>query len=105
MDISFSSSLSGMKAAIRRHDIGAHDVANVNTGGFEEQVPHQVEKKPAGTEISHVSRTPNSNKEISNTDLAVESTEQIQNEKTLSANAKVIKAKDEMLGEVIDLLG
>lgn len=105
MDISFSSSLSGMKAAIKRHDISAHDVANINTGGFEEQAPHQVEKKPEGTEISHVSRTPNSDKKTSNTSLATEATEQIQNKKTLSANTKVIKAKDEMLGEVIDLLG
>ena len=105
MNVSFSTSLSGMRAAIRRHDIGAHDVANINTGGFEEQQPHQVEKKPYGTEISHVTRTPNPDKETSNTSLATEATEMIQNKKTLSANAKVIKAKDDMLGEVIDLLG
>ena len=105
MDISFSSSVSGMKAAIERHDISAHDIANINTSGYEERVPHQVEKSPDGTEISHISRTPNPDKDISNTSLAVEATEQIQNKKALSANAKVIKAKDEMLGEVIDLLG
>ncbi len=105
MDISCSSSLSGMNSAITRHDIGAHDVANINTAGFEERVPHQVEKKPDGTEISHVSKTPNPDKETSNTSLAVESTEQIQNKKTLSANAKAIKIQDQMLGEVIDLLG
>ena len=105
MDISFSSSVSGMKASIKRHNISAHDIANINTSGYEEQVPHQVEKNPDGTEISHISRTPNPDKETSNTSLAVEATEQIQNKKTLSANAKVIKAKDKMLGEVIDLLG
>lgn len=105
MAISFSSFISGIKAAITRHDITAHDVANINTPGYEERVPHQAETKPEGTEITHISRTPNPNKETSNTDLAEETKEQIQNKHTLAANTKVIKAKDQMLGEVIDLTG
>ncbi len=105
MAIPFLSPISGIKAAIKRHDITAHDVANINTPGYEEQVPHQVETKPYGTKISHISRTPNPSKESSNTDLAEETKEQIRNRRALSANVKVIKAKDDMLGEVIDLVG
>jgi flagellar hook protein FlgE len=105
MDISFNSSVSGMRAAIKRHDITAHDVANINTPGFEERIPHQVETQPDGTEISHISRRPNPQKDLSNTDLAEETKEQIQNKRSLQANAKALKAKDKMLGEIIDLVG
>lgn len=105
MNISLSSLISGIKAAITRHDVTAHDVANINTPGYEERVPHQVETKPAGTEISHISRTPNPSSETSNTDLAEETKEQIINKRALQANVQGIKTQDEMLGEVIDLLG
>jgi len=105
MDMSFNSSISGIKAAIKRQDITAHDVANINTPGFEERIPHQVETKPDGTKISHISRRPNPQKDMSNTSLAEETKEQIQNKRTLQANAKVLKVKDDMLGEIIDLKG
>ena len=105
MNISLSSFISGIKAAITRHDITTHDVANVNTAGYEERVPHQVETKPGGTKISHISKTPNQSTEASNTDMAEETREQIVNKRALQANARGIKVQDEMLGEVIDLLG
>ena len=105
MNISLSSFISGIKTAITRHDITAHDVANVNTPGYEERVPHQVEAKHGGTNISHISRTPNPSTETSNTDLAEETSEQIINKRALQANIRGIKVQDKMLGEVIDLLG
>ncbi len=105
MDSSFSSSVSGIKAAITRQDITAHDVANIDTPGFKEQIPHQVETKPDGTKISHISRRPNTQKDLSNTSLTEETKEQIQNKRALGANAKVLKVKNDMLGEVIDLVG
>lgn len=99
------SSVSGIKAAIIKHDITAHDVANVNTPGFEELTAHQVENKSDGTKISHITKTKNTNKEISNTDLANESKEQIQNKNSLAANVRALKVKDEMLGDIIDIVG
>ncbi len=105
MDSSFNAPISGIKAAITRQDITAHDVANIDTPGFEEQIPHQVATKPDGTKISHISRRPNPQKDLSNTSLAEETKEQIQNKRALSANVKVLKVKDDMLGEVIDLVG
>ncbi len=94
----------GMQAAVTRHDITAHDVANVNTRGFEQGRPHQTDVVPGGVRISSVSRTPNKPLALSNSDLVDETKEQIQNEHTLKANAQVIRAKDRMMGEVIDLL-
>jgi flagellar basal-body rod protein FlgC len=105
MDASFSDSISGMHTAITRHDITAHDIANVNTGGYEQRTPLQSDVSPRGVRISHIARTPNDRVDISNTDLAAESGEQIQNKNTLAANASVLKAKDSMIGDVIDLVG
>jgi flagellar hook protein FlgE len=105
LDISFSSSLSGVRTAIQRNDLAAHDVANSATPGFEERVPSQVENTPWGTKISRIGATPNPHAGYSNTDLAVETAEQIQNKTTLSANLKAIQVKDNMLGEIIDLVG
>ncbi|MBD3419524.1 MAG: hypothetical protein GF398_05330 [Chitinivibrionales bacterium] len=99
-----SAALSGIQAAAIRHDIGAHDVANVNTQGFEERRPHQVEASPAGTRISHVSRRPAAATGYSNTSLVEEMTEMTTNRNSLAANANVLRKQNEMLGEAIDLL-
>ena len=98
-------SSSGMRVAVRRHDITAHDVANVNTGGYEERTAHQAETLPAGARITHITRTPNPDPSRSNTDLAKETGEQIVNRHSFSANVKAARTKDDMLGEVIDLPG
>lgn len=103
MSISFLSPLSGIKASITRHDVSAHDIANTNTQGFEEGTPHQIEKAPRGVEISHIKKTKSPISEISNTDIAEETKEQILNKNTFGANAKVLKAKDQMLGDLIDI--
>jgi len=105
MEINFSAPLSGVKAAQIRHDVTSHDVANVNTKGFEERKAHQTDVQPTGTRVSHLSKTPNPVPSRSNTDLAEEAKEQIQNEKTHAANLKVIKIQDQMIGEVLDLKG
>lgn len=103
--MNISAPTSGIQTSITRHDITAHDIANINTPGFEERTPHQVELNPQGVRIGSVTRTPNRSSDTSNTDLVEESKEQIQNKHTLTANTKVLKAKDQMLGEVIDLVG
>jgi flagellar hook protein FlgE len=104
MDVSFSASLSGMQASSTRHDITANDVANINTPGYEEYRPIQTDVNPAGTRIAAVIRTPNPDKTTSGTDLATESVEQIENKTTFSANAQMIKAKDKMLGTLLDII-
>jgi flagellar hook protein FlgE len=102
--VSFTAPISGAQAAITRHDITAQNVANINTPGFEAYVPHQTDMMPEGTRIASVTRTPNYTPQTSNTDLVEETKEQIVNKGSLSANLKVLKTKDQMLGEVIDLI-
>jgi flagellar basal body rod protein FlgG len=94
-----------MHTALQRHDLTAHDVANSTTPGFEQRRPHQTDMRPAGVRIAHVSRTPNPDPRLSNTDLATEAAEQIQNKHTLAANARAARVQDRMVGEIIDLVG
>ena len=104
METSFNASISGIKTSFTRQDITANDVANINTPGYEQSTPVQSELKTGGTEISSIIKTPNPSKEMSNTDLAEETVEQIRNKNTLSANVKVMKVQDEMLKNTIDLI-
>ncbi|MBD3317563.1 MAG: hypothetical protein GF344_17370 [Chitinivibrionales bacterium] len=103
MQVSSAASISAMKTSIRRHDITAHDVANINTPGFEERRPHQTDILPTGVRISSISRTLSADPRISNTELASETSEQIQNKHTMAANARAAHVKDRMVGEIIDL--
>ncbi|MBL0686410.1 MAG: flagellar biosynthesis protein FlgE [Sulfurospirillum sp.] len=74
----------------------ANNIANVNTEGFK------------STQTTIQNRSQNSVQALTKstedgTNLAREITEQIPIEKAHSANAKAIKAYDEMIGSLIDL--
>jgi len=97
------SSVSALQASSLRIDISAHDVANINTPGFSQSRPIQTAQKP-GTEISSIQKIEPSAPELSATDLAEETAEQIKSEKDFAANAAVIKTQDKMQGELINLL-
>ena len=102
---SFDASVSGVKAAFFRQEVTANDVANVNTIGYRQITPYQTEAAPqGGTRVSHLTRTPNGASMPSTTDLAEETKEQIENKGALQANLGVIKAKDKMLGDLLDML-
>ena len=105
MEASLSSSVSGMRVSITRHDVTAHDVANVNTPGYEERRVNQAAQTPSGVAITSITSTPNSPSAESNTDLVEETKEQIVNKHANSANAKALKVKDRMLGELLDITG
>ncbi len=94
----------GTQTAMTRHNITAHDVANVNTRGYREQSPGQSDVLPRGVRISSVSSRPNDSAALSNTDLAFEAGEQIQNKTVVSANVSVARVQNRMVGEVIDLI-
>lgn len=105
MSLDFSAPISGLAAVQTRQNISAHDIANINTPGYEEYRPAQTDVVPQETRISSVSRTPGNSPESSNTDLAQETVEQMVNKQTYSADLKVIKAKDKMMGELLDIVG
>lgn len=103
MNISSSSSVSGIQAAITRQSVSAHDIANINTDGFGQYTAHQSDMKPAGTRVSHISRQPNSADNLSTTDFATEAIKQKESLNNLKANCAVIKVQDRMIGALLDI--
>jgi flagellar basal body rod protein FlgC len=104
MDITLNTATSGMRAAMTRQDVTAHNIANAVTPGFEQMNAHQTETAPAGTRVSSITRTPNPNPGMSGTDLARQMVDLKINNNDFTANTKVFKMKDKMVGEVIDLI-
>ena len=104
MDLSFATAVSGMQTVMKRQDIAADNIANVNTPGFRQYNAGQSEVSPAGVRISNISRTPNSDPGSSNTDLATQEVAMLQNKNELAANVGVVKTQDKMLGALLDIV-
>jgi flagellar basal body rod protein FlgG len=104
MELSSVSALSGMQTVIKRQEAAGANIANVNTPGFESYTVDQAEQSPAGVRVSGVKRTLNPEPDRSNTDLAKEMTDMLTNKDELAANTKVIRAQDEMLGALLDII-
>jgi len=97
MDLSFNSSVSGLRAAVTRVDNTAHSIANVNTDGFKSQRLVQSEGAAKDTvEISAVGYNAQ--------DLAQDMTNLMSDQHTYGANLKMISMKNNMIGETIDLV-
>jgi flagellar hook protein FlgE len=105
MDASFVAPLSGMRVTQVRQDVVGHNVANINTQGYEERNVIQKEDRPSGVSVAAITKTPNTSPTgESNTDLPTAMTGLLTNKNTYGANARVIKVQDRMLGEIIDLV-
>jgi flagellar hook protein FlgE len=104
MNIALNTATQGMQVPLVRQDVTANNIANVNTPGFEQATPRQTDVAPAGVRISNIVRTPNPNPTVSGTDLAEQMTNMMVDKTTFTANAKVLKIQDKMIGEVIDLI-
>lgn len=105
MDTSYAVSISGMHAAQTRQDITAHDVANINTDGFEEYSAIQEDTNP-GTSIASIRKTDTySSTAPSNTDFAIEAKEMAINKTAYTAGGKVLRVQDQMTGELLDMVG
>jgi flagellar basal-body rod protein FlgC len=99
-----NAAVSGLQTAQIRSNVAAHDVANVNTPGFEERdVVQQAKPDNGGSEVVDIRKVPNDNPEFSNTDLAKETVEQISASYDFKANAAQIRAQDEMMGTLLDI--
>ncbi len=116
MAIEFQSSISGVQSAFTNQGVRAHNVANVNTKGFQAKNPVALsdsQDKPKTYALStnqtgyinSTEKTKQQQELASTTDLNQEIPEQMSNEYTVKANLSVIKTTDQMLGDVIDLLG
>ena len=103
MSMAIGASTSGIQTTFARQNYAAHNVANINTPGFEQINVSQTETKP-GVRISSLSRTPNPDATTSNTDLAEQTMHQMENKADLSANLKAAKVQDRMIGDLLDIL-
>ncbi len=93
-----TSSLSGLQAAGLRLATAAHNTANLNTPGARAQRVAQTEQARLGGTRAEV-RTSESEP-----DLATETVEQISAGHAFRASAAMIRAQNEQLGTVLDLL-
>ncbi len=96
MSISFSPSLSGIRAAQTGIDNTAHSIANVNTEPFTPRRMLQSETAPSGTEVTGFKET--------TTDLARDMTDLTVYKNSYSANLKMVKVQNTMLGELLDIV-
>jgi flagellar hook protein FlgE len=121
------SSLTGLNNASKRLQKSANNLANVQTAGFKKGKVSSVEIKNDSTRINPISKIntqgglkPTNNSldlpmegdfgsngseflEVSNVDIEEEMVEQIITKAAFKANINVIKAKDEMIGSLLDI--
>jgi len=103
MGISFDAPISGIQAAMFSQDVTANNVANVNTPGFEQSLPYQTDIATGGTRVSNLAKTPNPDKNTSNTDLVEQTKEQKINGAAVQADVAVIRTQDKMMGTLLDM--
>lgn len=98
MNISTNSALNGLNTVSLLQDVTAHNVANINTPSFSAKEAVQTESSDGmGPSVSSIRDTGQE------TDLA-ESMVQLEKDKNMySADLKILKVQDRMLGELIDM--
>jgi flagellar basal-body rod protein FlgC len=111
-----NTAISALDAYGKRLDVTANNIANLNTDGFKKSRAVFEEADPAGVVVS-ISRvnTPGAPlpsedgtskpRESSNVDLAEEIVNLQTTKHGYQANLKTLKAEDEMLGSLFDILG
>jgi flagellar hook protein FlgE len=110
-------SISGVKAFQKKIEVGANNIANVNTDTYKRQRAILNEGDNGGVSVT-IDRVdePGYPKETvadgevvetesSNVDLAEELTELVPSQVGYDANLKTIRATDEMLGSLLDIVG
>ena len=107
--------LSGLTAFSTQIDVTAHNVANLNTTGFEKSrtefvaletggVRSVIQKdETAGSAILNDTGYGPAQFELSNGDLGEEIVNQIIGQRGFEANLQVLKAADNMLGRILDI--
>lgn len=93
----------GISASFSTLSVAAHDIANVNTPGYKQSIPHQSELKGGGTSLLSLSQNNASTTADSDTDIATEMTELKNSEYSVKANSAVIKVQNRMMGALLDI--
>lgn len=117
MITSVTSNISALQAFSKQMAVSANNVANalsddfkksraINTEGENGQVQTIITKiDTPGPLVDDPLSTTGGLKELSNTDIAEELTDQIITSQDFKANTKVIKTYEETIGSLIDLIG
>lgn len=93
--------LSGMRAAQRRLDAHAHNIANVQTPDFRRQVTVQTARPDAGGVDAHIGREPGASAPFGR--LAEDLVGQRVSLYSFAANLRTVQAQDRMLGTLLDI--
>ncbi len=117
MITSVNSNISALQAFSKQIAVSANNVANalsddfkksraINTEGENGQVQTAITKiNTPGPLVDDPLSTTGELKELSNTDIAEEMTNQIIASQGFKANTKVIKTYEETIGSLLDLIG
>ena len=109
-----SAGLSGMVANQQALDVQAHNIANVNTAGFQPQQASFQEASPAGTGVTlsaagrglsaaSASSASSASSAPSGTDLAGSTVNSMLYQAGFQLSAKVVQAADQRMGTIIDI--
>ncbi len=110
-------SLSALNAFEKKMEVTANNIANVNTDEFKKNVTYLSEGSHGGVEAKVDKVDPPGfpaedmveediiDVESSNVDLAEEFGETIITQNAYNANLKLVKTQDEILGQMLDILG
>ncbi len=118
MNISSNSNISALNAFSRQIHTTANNIANVFSDEYKARRTYNTQAPGQQTVTTHTTidnsegpliddpvKNDGSLKELSNTDLAQEFTNQITAQHGFDANAKIIESKDDTLGTLIDMMG
>ena len=116
MSIDLYPSVAGINAFLKKMDVTAHNVANLNTDNYKRRIPHVTEDKNGLPETTvTIDNTPGLEnprragepegppREMSNVNYAEEAVNMIEAEMGVKANVKALKAAGEMFGSLLDI--
>ncbi|MFH1147271.1 MAG: flagellar basal body rod C-terminal domain-containing protein [Pseudomonadota bacterium] len=107
--------LSGVRAMAQKLGVTANNVANSNTDGFKKGRAVLTETVPSGVEVSAIEKIETSGailseegasetRETSNVSLEEELVDLVATQRAYTADLKAVKAEDELLGKLFDVL-
>jgi flagellar basal-body rod protein FlgC len=112
-----TSAISALSAFGKRMGVIADNVANVESDGFKKSRALMQEQEPGGVRVT-ISRVETAGprvveettegleeRELSNVNLEQEIPGALLTEKMFTANTKVVKTEEEMIGSVLDIIG
>jgi len=116
MSIDFYSSIAGINAFLKKMDVAANNVANINTDNYKRRIAHISQDKKGLPEIDiTIDKTPGIEKprkpgepegpprEMSNVNYAEEAVSMIEAKIGVKANVKALQTEGEILASLVDI--